>query len=78
VDCQQTSITRELANLREQSEAHRIAALGHQSAIDELKRAKARAEDELRVVCSDLDRARKDYESAMLRLTGLRKSTGQN
>jgi hypothetical protein len=64
----------EEAALREAIEKHRIAVLGHQGEIDVLKRAKARAEDEVQVATNDRNRVQREYEALMLKVQGLRKS----
>lgn len=63
-------------NLKEEVEGNRNAVAMHEGVIADLKRAKARAEEELKVVENDLARARADFEALVKRNRKLRKEGG--
>jgi hypothetical protein len=63
-------------SLRAQAEAHRNASLSHQGVIDDLKRQKERAEDELKVVLNDLARARAQFVEVEKQIAMRRKGKG--
>ena len=70
---QRHTLNAELKATQAQVEANHQALAAHDLNLADLKRQRARAEDELGVVQRDLGRAREDYEALVKRLNDIRR-----